>query len=101
MLSAADRERAMKLLFGADGARFTSAGSRSAPATTRSNRYTLDDDAPGDTAMAKLLDRPRHEGADPVHQGGAGDQIGHPLVGQPVDAAAWMKTKQRATTAAT
>ena len=87
MLSAADRDRAMKLLFDAtDGAHFVMGRIPIGASDYALQRYT-DDETANDTSLSQLLDHPGHEVPDPVRQGRAGGQRQHPLLGQPVDAA--------------
>ena len=71
MLSPADRDEALQLLFGADGARFAWGRIPIGASDYAMSRYTLRRDRERHRPTGELLDHARQAEADPVHQGGA------------------------------
>ena len=89
MLSQTDRDSAMHLLFGSDGARFNMGRIPMGASDYAISRYTDDEVASGSTdyAMASFSISRDIAVHHPVHQGGAGGERRHPVLGQPLDAA--------------
>ena len=88
MLSQADRDRAINLLYGADGARFAFGRIPIGASDYAMDRYTLDEIASGDRrALASFsIDRDM-EKLIPYVKAAQAVKPQHPLLGQPLDAA--------------
>ena len=100
MLSQSDRDNALQLLYGADGAHFNigrvpigANDYADQPLHRRrgpERQHRLQHD--------QLLAHAGREVSHPVHQGGAGGERQHPLLGQPLDAADLDEDQQRLAT---